>query len=67
MIRITFWGLAIATVLMSGASAQNKMVYGAGRGVVGRPENREPKEAKIDTRLAVKADGWSMGSHFLGL
>jgi len=30
MIRMTFWGLAIVTAFMSGASAQNKMVYGAG-------------------------------------
>jgi hypothetical protein len=66
MMRI-IWGLAIATTLVSGASAQNKMVYGAGMITCGEWQQYRSSGNKPGSYQAQAwIDGYLSGSNASG-
>jgi hypothetical protein len=68
MIRMTFWGLTIATALMSsGAPAQNKLVYGAGMITCGEWQQYRSSGNKPGSYQAQAwIDGYLSGSNASG-
>jgi hypothetical protein len=67
MIRVALWELVIATALMSGASAENKVVYGAGMITCGEwQQYRSSGNKPANYQAQAWIDGYLSGSNASG-